>query len=83
MKIGDIVSFKYNEKVYSGKFLEKQLAMFPEYIEANQNEIKIEIEDLNIRKELGLGRKKHLIIDEKNIISSKIKKSRISKKMKF
>lgn len=83
MKIGDIISFKYNGKVYSGKFLEKQLAMFPEYVEANQNEIKIEIEDSSIRKELGLGRKKHLIIDEKIIIPSKIKKARVPKKMKF
>lgn len=83
MKIGEIIKFIHNEKIYSGKFLEKQLAMFPEYTEANENEIKIEIEDANMRKELGMGRKKCLVIDEKNILVNKIKKSHKPKKMKF
>lgn len=83
MKIGEIIKFKHNKKIYSGKFLEKQLAMFPEYIEANENEVKIEIEDADMRKELGMGRKKYLVIDEKNIIVNQVKKSRKPKKMKF
>lgn len=83
MKIGEIIKFKHNEKIYSGKFLEKQLAMFPEYIEANENEVKIEIEDANMRKELDMGRKKYLVIDEKNIIVNQVKKSRKPTKMKF
>lgn len=66
MKIGDNIKFKFNNKWYEGLFLEEQLAMFPEADVMNEDQIKIEIKDPDIRKELSLGRKKCIIIDKSN-----------------
>lgn len=66
MNIGDDIKFKFNEKWYNGFFLEEQLAMFPEADVMNEDQIKIEIKDPDIRKELNLGRKKCIIIDKSN-----------------
>lgn len=83
MKIGQEIKFKYNEKIYTGKYLESQLAMFPDYTEANQNQIKLEITDSETRKALNMGRKKTITIDENFIVNEKksiknIKKRKIN-----
>lgn len=76
MKIGDRIIFTYKEKEYEGLFLEEQLAMFPGYIEAGEDLVKIEIKDKEIRKELKMGHKKYIVIDKsktKNIEKKSMK----------
>lgn len=71
MKIGELISFTFEDNHFQGIFLEEQLSMFPEYIEANQNQIRLEIQDPAMRKQLKLGRKKTVIIDKNMIIPKK------------
>lgn len=73
MEIGCRIHFLFEGNQFEGFFLEEQLSMFPDYMEANQDQIKLEIRNPDMRKQLNMGRKKTVIID-KTMLFEKPKK---------
>lgn len=70
MEIGCHMYFLFKGERFEGFFLEEQLSMFPDYIEANQDQIKLEIRDPDLRKKLNMGRKKTVVIDKDMLLET-------------